>query len=96
MLSIRQNNLLKNRQKILSLKHENYLRAVKAEIRDKRKDWETTVEIFNAFKRKYDKGYNPDELFEYYKDIVGDDVSYEKFEKDMKDYMKFLKKKRTK
>lgn len=92
MLSIRQNNLLKNRQKILSLKHENYLRAVKAEIRDKRKDWETTVEIFNAFKRKYDKGYNPDELFEYYKDIVGDDVSYEKFEKDMKDYMNFSKK----
>lgn len=55
MLSIRQNNLLKNRRKILSLKHENYLRAVKAELRDKQRGWKEVVEFVNAFKRKYDK-----------------------------------------
>lgn len=89
MLSIRQNNLLKNRRKILSLKHENYLRAVKAELRDKQRGWKEVVEFVNAFKRKYDNGCNEQILFDYYKIMFGREITYDEFQEKMSNYMDF-------
>lgn len=89
MLSIRQNNLLKNRQKILSLKHENYMRAVKTELRDKQRGWKEVIEFINVFKRKYDKGCSGQILFDYYKSMFGREITYDEFQEKMSHYMDF-------